>query len=55
MVDAVTRLPVAIISASKIGKRELINPTKLFTVSLIKIIILEKLVITSVTIKMYCT
>ena len=55
MVEAVTILPVAIIRASKIGKREFKNPTKLFTVSLIITITPEKLVITRVTINMYCT
>ncbi len=53
IVDAVTTLPVAIINASNIGRREFKKPTRLFTVSLISIIISEKFVITKVTIKIY--
>ena len=55
IVEALIIFPVVIISASIIGKSELINPTRLLIVSLTNDITFVKFVITSVTIKMYCT
>ena len=55
MVEALTIFPVVIISASIIGKSELMNPTRLFTLSLNNAITFVKFVITIVIIKMYCT
>ena len=54
-VEAVTKFPVVIIRAIRIGKREFRNPTRLFTVSFIKTIVSAKLVMISVTINIYCT
>lgn len=55
IVDAVTILPVATISAKSIGRSEFRKPTRLFTVFFIKSIISEKFVMTRVTISIYWT